>query len=81
MKIEADNIKDLIDNYKQEGACILAIKKDDEETCKPFMSGKKIEVLFVFEEIVRTLNKQFPKEILETAFNVAFTEVDSDEDN
>lgn len=81
MKAEVDKIEELFKNYKQEGACILAIKKDDEETCNPFMSGKTIEVLFVFEEIVRALNKRIPKEMLEMAFNVAFTEVDSDEDN
>lgn len=69
-----DNFEEWYKNYKQSGAFIIAFKEKDSENCKVRYIGNTIEVMYIFEEIVRELNKNVSKELLDKCYEIAFEE-------
>lgn len=69
-----ENFEEWYKNYKQSGAFIIAFKEKDNENCKVHYAGNGVEVAFIFEEIVRELNKKVPKELLDKCYEIAFEE-------
>lgn len=64
-------------NFKQKGAIMFAFKEKNEEYAKIKYMGSRLEVLFLFEEIVRELNKKVDKQILDYIYEEAFKNEES----
>lgn len=62
------------EKYEHSGASIIGVKRSDSEECVVKYIGKGIELLYVFEEVVRELSKVIDKELLDVTYNVAFGE-------
>lgn len=67
------NIKDIekiFNMHKEADACIFAIRDSKKHSIK--IEGTYVEVMYLFAQLVRSLNKSIPTSLLKIAFQLGF---------